>query len=68
MIERLQVAGYELAINHEDDDQWVVWLNTEDGVDDDGLCVGIGDERDVAVADAVHVFEQLLEKLQEPKG
>ena len=68
MSERLQVAGYQLTINHDDDDQWAVWLNTDDGEDYDGLCVGIGEERDAAVADAVHVFEQLLEKLQEPRG
>lgn len=44
---------------------WEVWLNCED-TEFTGLCVSVGVTRDAAIAEAVRVFEAVVEKLQEP--
>ena len=65
--ERIDVQGYKLQIGTEDcfGSDWTVWLNTE--VDDyDGICIGAGDSRDAAVADAVKVLKAAVEALQAP--
>lgn len=47
------------------DGAWDVWLNTE-VADFDGLCLGSGPTRQVAVSRAVQVLEAATELLQGP--
>lgn len=50
---------------YEEDGEYHVWLNT--GVSDhDGLCIGIGLDRQTAVTQAVGSLEWALETLQGP--
>lgn len=46
---------------------FAVWLDTE-VADHDGLCIGLGDTRDAAVADAVKDLEARLAELQLPQS
>ena len=43
--------------------QWRVWLNTEIG-DFDGLCLGLGETRDAAVAQAIAALEAVTDYLR----
>ena len=45
--------------------EWCVWLNTE-ASNFDGLCIGIGATRDLAVTQAVQALEAIVDFLQEP--
>lgn len=45
--------------------EWEVWLNCEDA-DFTGVCIGVGDTRDEAVAQAVKVLEAAAAHLQQP--
>lgn len=65
--ERIGAEGYTVRIGCEDcfGGDWTVWLNTD--IDDyDGICLGIGVDRNAAVADAVKVLEAAVEALQAP--
>jgi hypothetical protein len=59
------VAGHRLHVFKWDVNDWQVWLNTEE-MDFDGICIGVGQTRGKAVAEAVIALEAVLEKLQEP--
>lgn len=50
----------EIHILHKADAvfEWTVWLG--------GICIGVGETRDLAVADAVKDLEAALERLQQP--
>jgi hypothetical protein len=65
--ERAEFPGHFLHVSNVDargdDGQFTVWLNTE-ASDFDGLCLGIADTRDEAVAQAVQSLERALEILQ----
>jgi hypothetical protein len=53
-----------LHVFHEGD--WQVWLNPYRFGHPDGLCVGTGDTRDEAVANAVKTLEEMTALLQQP--
>lgn len=54
--ERYHINDHDLHIHSSADDDWEVWLNTE-VQDYDGLCVGCGNSREKALADAAETFE-----------
>lgn len=54
--ERYHVNDHDLHIYSDAEDDWEVWLNTE-VADFDGLCVGSGDSREKALADAAETLE-----------
>lgn len=60
--ERATVRGYGLHICQRDGD-WTVWLNTE-VADFDGLVLGVGATRDLAVSNAVASVEAIERVLQ----
>ena len=47
------------------DGAWDVWLNCEDA-DFTGICVAVKPTRQLAIAEAVRVFEAAVEQLQSP--
>lgn len=47
------------------DGEWEVWLDP-DGIKFNGLCVGVSDTRDEAVADAVKELEAMVARLKAP--
>jgi hypothetical protein len=63
---RLTTAGNRVHV-FERDGEWDVWLNTED-MDFTGLCIGSGETREAAVADAVAALEAAVEILQRPEN
>lgn len=62
--EQVEVGGCGLHVCFIDD-EWQVWLNTEDATFT-GLCVSTGATRDLALADAVATLEAAVEHLQKP--
>lgn len=61
--EHLDLDGNRIHISADSDDDWNVWLNTD--VDDfDGLCIGCGQSRKEAVAEAISVLDEGLRKLR----
>lgn len=58
------VEGHLVHV-YEGGGEWHVWLNCED-MEFTGLCIGIGDTRDAAVAQAVAVLEAVAAYLQQP--
>lgn len=56
------VEGHLLHV-FEESGEWHVWVNTED-MEFTGLCIGVGDTRDAAVAQAVAVCEAVAAELQ----
>lgn len=45
-----------------------VWLEFEDGNDHDGLCIGSGESREAAIADAIYDLEEALQSLRNLSG
>ena len=57
-VDRLNVHIFPL------DGKWQVWLNVAGGLEFNGLSVSYCETRDQAVAEAVRVFEAVVEVLQ----
>jgi hypothetical protein len=64
--EHIELDSNVIHVLGESSGGFEVWLNT-DVADYDGLCIGCGSSRDEAVADAMGVFIQALEKLRSTK-
>lgn len=60
----IEIEGHLLHVFQEGDG-WCVWLNTE-CMEFDGLCIGVGETRDLAIAMAVAVCEAVEAELQKP--
>lgn len=63
MAEELELEGYKVLIVGGADIDWEVWLNT-DKSDFDGLCIGSGTTRELAVEYAIATLSPALNWLQ----
>ena len=61
--EHLELDGNQIHVSAESENDWQVWLNT-DVTDFDGLCIGCGESRQEAVADAIAVLDEGLRVLR----
>lgn len=60
--EHVDLDGNRIHIASEQPNDFEVWLNTDAG-DFDGLCIGCGPTREIAVAQAISVLKEGLAKL-----
>lgn len=65
--EHLVLASNQVHIVSETPNGYEVWLNTDVG-DFDGLCIGCGESREAAVADAISVLEEGVRALKANAG
>lgn len=64
MAEQLDIEGYKMVIHgNEGEPLWEVWLNTDES-DFDGLCIGSGTTRELAVEYAIATLSPALNWLQ----
>ena len=45
---------------YQDDDEWAVWLEPEEGDKHLGICAGVGDTREAALQDAQQGLEESM--------
>jgi hypothetical protein len=58
------IGGHRLHVYLDAPGEWAVWLNTE--IENfDGLCIGLGDTRDNAIAAAVTTLADAIVALQQ---
>lgn len=62
--EHIDLDGNRIHISSEEPNDFEVWLNTDVG-DFDGLCIGCGPTREIAVSQAIAVLKEGLTKLGE---